>query len=170
MILGEGGIGPEDPREIARRKLRTPISKGARSAASRFPAASEPASRPRWTASSPRSAGSLHGSAARDRGPDSLAHGSARAPPAGDRRGRSGDEPRFAREWKALAHRWSFDAVNDLIDRHNRFYPAESRLPMDPRRGDFVLVNGKPYDLRPLDADWILERYPVELAAEATAA
>jgi hypothetical protein len=79
----------------------------------------------------------------------------------------AGDEARFAREWRALAHRWSFDSVNDLIDRHNRFYPAESRLPMDPRRGDFVLVNGKPYDLRPLDASWILDRFPAALAAEA---
>jgi hypothetical protein len=26
--------------------------------------------------------------------------------------------------------------VNELIDRHNRFYPAESRLPMDPRTRD----------------------------------
>ena len=31
---------------------------------------------------------------------------------------------------------------------------------MDPRRGDFVLVNGRDYRLRPLDARWVLERYP----------
>ena len=50
--------------------------------------------------------------------------------------------------------------MNDLIARHNRWYPVESRLPMDPRRGDFALVNGRDYRLRPLDADWVLERYP----------
>ena len=62
--------------------------------------------------------------------------------------------------WRDEVARWSFDEVNDLIARHNRWYPTESRLPMDPRRGDFVLVNGRDYRLRPLDARWVLERYP----------
>jgi hypothetical protein len=31
---------------------------------------------------------------------------------------------------------------------------------MDPRTGDFVLVNGKPYRREPLDARWILARFP----------
>lgn len=76
-----------------------------------------------------------------------------------------GDPARFAREWRRRAERWSFDEVNDLIDRHNRFYPAESRLPMDPRRRDFVPVNGKHYSRRPLDAAWVLARFPAELTA-----
>jgi hypothetical protein len=66
----------------------------------------------------------------------------------------------FARAWRATAESWSFDEVNDLITRHNRWYPVESRLPMDPRRGDFALVNGRDYRLRPLDAAWVLERFP----------
>ena len=56
--------------------------------------------------------------------------------------------------------RWDFGNVNELIDRHNRYYPAESRLPMDPRTGDFVLVNGRPYRRTPLDAAWALDRFP----------
>ena len=75
------------------------------------------------------------------------------------------DAARFAREWRWRAERRSFDEVNDLIDRHNRYYPAESRLPMDPRRRDFVLVNGEHYSKRPLDAAWVLARFPAELAA-----
>lgn len=70
----------------------------------------------------------------------------------------------FAREWIACARRVSFDEVNDLIDRHNRWYPVESRLPMDPRRGDYALVNGRDYRLDPLDAEWVLERFPPDLA------
>jgi hypothetical protein len=66
----------------------------------------------------------------------------------------------FADAWREEVARWSFDEVNDLIARHNRWYPTESRLPMDPRRGDFALVNGRDYRLRPLDARWALERYP----------
>ena len=62
--------------------------------------------------------------------------------------------------WEALARRWDFGEVNELIDRHNRWYPAESRLPMDPRTGDYALVNGRSYRRRPLDASWVLERFP----------
>ena len=42
--------------------------------------------------------------------------------------------------------------MNDLIERHNRWYPVEARLPMDPRRRDYALVNGRDYRLEPLDA------------------
>ena len=63
--------------------------------------------------------------------------------------------------WRGVAERWSFHEVNDLIDRHNRWYPLEARLPMDPRTGDYVLVNGEHYSRRPLDVDWVLERFPL---------
>jgi len=76
------------------------------------------------------------------------------------------DDAAFARAWHDLAKTWSFDDVNDLIERHNRHFPAEARLPMNPRTGDFVHVNGRPYTRRPLDADWILERFPLDRARE----
>jgi hypothetical protein len=69
------------------------------------------------------------------------------------------DVVRFEREWREVAARWSFDEVNDLIERHNRWYPTESQLPMDPKTGDFALLNGRDYRLAPLDGDWVLERY-----------
>jgi hypothetical protein len=65
-------------------------------------------------------------------------------------------------EWRGLAEAWDFSEVNDLIERHNRYYPAESRLPMNPRTGDFVRINGKPYTREPLDAHWILDRFPAD--------
>jgi hypothetical protein len=71
-----------------------------------------------------------------------------------------GDEAGFARRWRSRVARWSFGAVNELIERHNRYYPIESRLRMDVRTGDFALVGGKPYSRRPLDAAWALERFP----------
>jgi hypothetical protein len=70
-----------------------------------------------------------------------------------------GDAARFRRKWRAVAKRTAFDEVNDLIERHNRWYPVESRLPMDPRRGDYALVNGRDYRLAPLDSEWVLERF-----------
>jgi len=62
----------------------------------------------------------------------------------------------FESRWRALLDRWSFDEVNDVIARHNRWYPMEARLPMDPRRGDFALVNGREYRRAPLDTAWAL--------------
>jgi hypothetical protein len=66
------------------------------------------------------------------------------------------------RRWRELADGWDFSEVNDLIERHNRHFPAESQLPMNPRTGDFVLVNGRPYTREPLDAAWILTRFPLD--------
>ena len=71
------------------------------------------------------------------------------------------DDATRAAAWQARVEAWSFDEVNDLIDRHNRFYPAEARLPMDPRTRDYALVGGEDYRRRPLDAAWALERSPV---------
>jgi hypothetical protein len=75
------------------------------------------------------------------------------------------DQRRFRREWTTRAHALRFDELNDLVDRHNRWYPAESRLPMDPRTGDYALVNGRDYRLEPFDAEWVLERFPAELSS-----
>jgi hypothetical protein len=71
-----------------------------------------------------------------------------------------GDEEGFAHAWRSLAESWRFHDVNELVERHNRNFPAEARLPMNPRTGDFVPVNGEPYTREPLDADWILLRFP----------
>jgi hypothetical protein len=62
--------------------------------------------------------------------------------------------------WRRLAERFDFGEVNDLIDRHNRWYPIEARLPMDPRTRDYVKVGGRSYRREPLDAQWILDRFP----------
>ena len=70
------------------------------------------------------------------------------------------DAARFARDWRALAGSWDFSDVNALIDSHNRHYPAEARLPMNPRTGDFVLINGRPYTRDPIGVEWILARFP----------
>ena len=72
------------------------------------------------------------------------------------------DPAEFAAAWRELAGNWSFAQVNELIERHNRNFPAEARLPMDPRTRDFVRVNGRSYLREPLDAGWILARFPAD--------
>jgi hypothetical protein len=67
---------------------------------------------------------------------------------------------RAAADWRAVAERWDFGDVNELIERHNRWYPVEARLAMDPRSRDFVKVGGRPYQREPLDSAWVLARFP----------
>ncbi len=62
--------------------------------------------------------------------------------------------------WRRLVERWDFTDVNDLIDRHNRWFPTEARLRMDPRTRDYIRIGGRPYQRDLLDADWIRERFP----------
>jgi hypothetical protein len=62
--------------------------------------------------------------------------------------------------WRRVAGRWDFGEVNELIEKHNRWYPIEARLAMDPRSRDFVKVGGRPYRREPLDAAWVLARFP----------
>ena len=80
------------------------------------------------------------------------------------------DANEFARLWRETARRWSFAEVNELIERHNRNFPAEARLAMDPRTKDFVKVNGRSYQRKPLDAAWILEHWPADFEAACRAA
>jgi hypothetical protein len=72
------------------------------------------------------------------------------------------DPAEFAAAWHTLAGEWSFAGVNELIERHNRNFPAEARLAMDPRTRDFVRLNGRSYLREPFDAEWILERFPAD--------
>lgn len=75
------------------------------------------------------------------------------------------DPAAFEAAWRELAGNWSFAQVNGLIERHNRNFPTEARLPMDPRTRDFVRVNGRSYEREPLGEDWILDRFPPDRAA-----
>jgi hypothetical protein len=79
------------------------------------------------------------------------------------------DPAEFAAAWREVAATWSFAEVNDLIERHNRNFPVEARLAMDPRTRDFVRINGRSYLREPFDAQWILERFPPDRTAALAA-
>jgi hypothetical protein len=72
----------------------------------------------------------------------------------------AGDPAAFARLWRARAESWRFDRVNELIWEHNEWYPIEAQLPMDPRTRDYQRIRGRSYRREPLDADWVLRRFP----------
>ena len=71
------------------------------------------------------------------------------------------DDPEgFAERWTNIAENWRFDDVNDLIDEHNRWYPAERRLPLNPRTGDYLTIGNRDWRRYPLNAAWILRQFP----------
>lgn len=76
------------------------------------------------------------------------------------RRRHHDDEEAFIAHWRATAKRWRFDQVNALIAEHNEWYPAERRLPLNPRTGDYITIGGRDWRRRPVDAAWILEQFP----------
>ena len=74
------------------------------------------------------------------------------------------DEAEFEAYWRDVAEHWHFDDINDLIDEHNQWYPAERRLPLNPRTGDYVTIGNRDWRRRRLDTAWILEQFPLETA------
>jgi len=68
----------------------------------------------------------------------------------------------LARRWRAVAHGWSFDDVNELIHQHNEWFPIERQLPVDPRTRDYVLVGGRNYRRAELGPQWVLEKFPAD--------
>ena len=74
-----------------------------------------------------------------------------------------GNRQRFATGWQQHAERFDFHQINELVDRHNRYFPAEANLPMDMKTLDYVAFAGADYRRRRLDSAWILSRFPPDL-------
>ncbi|HNS95977.1 MAG TPA: hypothetical protein PLJ27_00310 [Polyangiaceae bacterium] len=61
-----------------------------------------------------------------------------------------GDEQTARNIVREQAQRMDLSLLNDLIDRHNRYYPIEANLPTDIKTGRWMLA-GKPWEpLAPL--------------------
>lgn len=75
------------------------------------------------------------------------------------------DADRFAADWQLHAERVNFGPINELILRHNRYFPIEANLPMDVKTLDYVEFGGGDYRRPLLDAAWILAQFPPDYAA-----
>jgi hypothetical protein len=70
------------------------------------------------------------------------------------------DPAAFAAAWRAEAESYDFSPVNDLIDRHNRFYPIEANLRISPRTGEYIGPGGGEWRREPLGRAWALAQLP----------
>lgn len=55
-----------------------------------------------------------------------------------------GDDEAVEAEVLFRAREIDLSKLNELIERHNRYYPSEANLPMDPRRG-CLIERGQPW-------------------------
>lgn len=76
-----------------------------------------------------------------------------------------GNRARFAESWQRHAAQYDFTQVNDLIEKHNRYFPIEANLAMDVKTLDYVSFAGADYRRVPLDGVWILGLFPPDLDA-----
>jgi hypothetical protein len=71
------------------------------------------------------------------------------------------DAALFAERWRARVYAWRYDdELNELIRRHNEWYPIERDLPMDIRTRDYVRVAGRSHRRPLLGPEWALEQFP----------
>ena len=71
-----------------------------------------------------------------------------------DRRYGAGDL--LSRARLNLARAWDFGDLNQLIDQHNRRYPIERGLAVDPSTGHDAVPPGSPYPMAPAGVAWAL--------------
>lgn len=62
-------------------------------------------------------------------------------------KGASAEERRVALHLEA--QKLDLTHVNRLIEAHNRYYPIEANLPVDPRTGDYMIRRGTPFEPEP---------------------
>jgi hypothetical protein len=68
----------------------------------------------------------------------------------------------FASAWREHLSQLDFGVVNELIRRHNRYFPAEANLPMSPRTGDYVGWGGHDWRCSPLTVEWAEQLFPAD--------
>lgn len=79
-----------------------------------------------------------------------------------------GNADRFASEWERHVFCVDFSQVNELIESHNRYFPAEANLAMDVKTLDYVKFGGEDYRRHPLTTAWALNLFPPDVEAALT--
>ncbi|HEX3246832.1 MAG TPA: hypothetical protein VHX16_15620 [Chloroflexota bacterium] len=75
----------------------------------------------------------------------------------------------FAGAWREQLDELELDVVNELIRRHNRYFPVEANLPMSPRTGDYVAWGGRDWRCSPLTSEWAEQEFPPDFDAAIAA-
>lgn len=66
----------------------------------------------------------------------------------------------FALAWQARLEHVETSLINELIRRHNRYFPAEANLPMSPGTGDYIGWGGRDWRCASLTPAWAERLFP----------
>lgn len=80
------------------------------------------------------------------------------------RRRLAGRPGEFARQWQRYISELDFSEINDLIDKHNSYYPIEARLRMHWPSGRYVIPRGIDYPQARVTPESLLARFPDDLS------
>jgi hypothetical protein len=75
----------------------------------------------------------------------------------------------FTPAWREHLNELELDGINELIRRHNRYFPVEANLPMSPRTGDYVAWGGRDWRCSLLTAEWAEQGFPPDFEAAIAA-
>ncbi len=76
----------------------------------------------------------------------------------------------FPMAWRDYLSHIDLGLVNELIRRHNRYFPVEANLPMSPRTGDYIAWGDRDWRCLPLTAQWAEREFPADFEAAMAAA
>ena len=79
---------------------------------------------------------------------------------------RFGDDPEvFAQQWKELISSLELGELNDLIDKHNTYYPMEANLQIDPDSGAPLLGSAPWEPTERISVEGLLKIFPPDMNA-----
>ena len=73
----------------------------------------------------------------------------------------------FAQKWKESVESVELDTINDLIERHNNYYPVEANLTIDPK-SEALMFGSAPWEPRKkVTKESLLQRFPADIDVES---
>ena len=72
-----------------------------------------------------------------------------------------GENPEvFAQQWKELLGSLELDKLNDLIEKHNTYYPMEANLQIDPDSGAYLSGSVPWQPKEKISVEWLFKLFP----------
>ena len=79
-----------------------------------------------------------------------------------DMRDQYSDKPDlFSHKWQQLINGLDLNELNDLIEKHNRYYPVEANLRADPHSGKYLLGGSIWQEKEKITKEKLLKRFPL---------
>jgi len=75
----------------------------------------------------------------------------------------AGQPEEFARRWRAYIDALDLHPLNTLIEKHNKYYVIEARIPVAYPSGEYVIPMGIEYPQRSVSRAALLDEFPADV-------